>query len=216
MAISFVSGTMQRFSIGNRVGIMVNVQLDSSYPSGGYLLDKALLGLITIEKVIFCDDNGGYNPEFDYTNSKLFMRNSTGGTFVGDPMTAHNHDLLMVIDESLAVAADTATMANNPAVVQNVYADAAGVVGAKQIVPAGVAPATGQVALDNLTGVLTFNNGDAVTNCLVTSIPQSGGAGVASASAGTPAGTISGSASGQVANGTNLSSVVLKLLILGQ
>jgi len=51
-----------------------NVTCDNSYPSGGYGLAAAALGLKGIYTVMPCSAPGGYLFSYDYTNSKLMAR----------------------------------------------------------------------------------------------------------------------------------------------
>ncbi len=236
MALAF--SNIERFSVGDRVGILVDVALDNSYPAGGYPLTLSSVGLLNLSRLILTDEPAGYNLDVNYTDLKLLILNSTGGTFVGSALAGHTHTvtptgtnsapaLQTVVDEVVSVTAGTgvsAALANIPVgAIENVYVTAGGVTGVFQIVPAGVSGTT-LVSVDHTTGVLQFLIADAVTSATVTYVRSATTVPVftgdldvtSSTSGGTPAGTITGGASSEVTPGTDLSTITLKLFLLGR
>lgn len=103
----------------------------------------------------------------------------------GDLLATHQHALLGLVDEIVVVAANVGSIVAPPALVQNVFVTAGGVLGARTIIPVGQAPATLQVAFNMATGAMTFNAEDAVTSCLVTYLRTASSL----VSGGTPSGT---------------------------
>lgn len=59
---------------------LVDVTLDSSYPTNGYALSAAQLGLSKVRAVIVASHPAGYVLEYDAANSKLkvYRTNVTG------------------------------------------------------------------------------------------------------------------------------------------
>lgn len=75
------------------------------------------------------------------------------------------------VEETVSVSGNTGTLAHIPLNVQSVYISAGGVTGIGAILPSSVNPAnTKEVKINMATGVLTFLNGDAVTQAKVTYI----------------------------------------------
>ncbi len=135
-------------------------------------------------------------------------------TFTSGPLPPHTHNLPPFSDEIVAVAGNTGTLAQLPAAITYVYASVGAAVGPKQMISPSAAPAAGEVAVNILTGVLTFNAVDAVTQALVSYIASNS---IVAITAGTPSGTITtpiftgtpvpGGAAGEVANGTDLTAL---------
>jgi len=60
-----------RTVFGNKRIVIVDVDFDSSYPSGGETLNASDLGLSSIDFVSPPSSKDGYLFDYDYTNSKL-------------------------------------------------------------------------------------------------------------------------------------------------
>ncbi len=129
---------------------------DSAYPKGGYAhgLAYSVLGAMVIAKNA---EARKYNLEFDST---------TGKFLVTEPQAP------LIVEESLTVASNVATLGKLPAYILAVEVTAGTTTGVFRIIPAGKTPVTTQVALDFTTGILTFLSTDAVTACRVTYIPM--------------------------------------------
>jgi len=54
------------------------------FPTGGYLIDPARLGLAQLQSFIVNDQTAGYSYDFDSTTSKLKLLSVSGG---GGPAT---------------------------------------------------------------------------------------------------------------------------------
>jgi hypothetical protein len=84
-------------SEGNKVRILAKINLDNSYPTGGYLIDPARLGLAQLQSFIVNDQTAGYSYDFDSTTSKLKILAVGGGggaaIFTGDPLATHTHGI---------------------------------------------------------------------------------------------------------------------------
>ncbi len=112
--------------------------------------------------------------------------NAHNHVFTGDALTAHGHNVEMVVEEAVTVSTDQGTLANVPVGVPVVF----GTVGATPtkfvVISESAALATGQVKVNYTTGVLTFFADDDPTGVKVTYAKKA----VSTTSAGTPAGTI--------------------------
>ncbi len=100
MAIDFNQNYF-RNSAGVQWEILGRLSLDASYPTGGYLVDPAQIGLDQITSLLVNDAQNGYLYDFDTPNSKLkVFASGGGGTFTGDPLVPHSHNLqqLNVVD----------------------------------------------------------------------------------------------------------------------
>lgn len=64
--------------VGNKRLTVTNVTFDSSYPTGGEPVTAADFGLSVLDLVLI-QPPSGFLVEFDSTNSKLVVRNSTAG-----------------------------------------------------------------------------------------------------------------------------------------
>lgn len=60
-------------SLGNAEGVVVDVDFDSSYPTGGESLTASDLGFQHASdiKLVLASPDGGYIFQYDYTNKKL-------------------------------------------------------------------------------------------------------------------------------------------------
>lgn len=136
---------------------------------------------------------------------QVFEGTSGAPVFVGDDLPDHDHGQQFISENSFPVVANVATLTTPPyGPIVMVYANVGGVTGAKTMVPSAIAPGAGEVAVNPITGVLTFNAGDAVTNCLVTAVSFNSALNNQTL---TPSGTNTPSLNPgvEVANGTNLS-----------
>ena len=97
MALTIDQNNLKRVSEGNKVRILAKINLDNSYPTGGYLIDPARLGLAQLQSFNVNDQTAGYSYDFDSTTSKLKVLAVGGGggaaIFTGDPMGAHTHGI---------------------------------------------------------------------------------------------------------------------------
>lgn len=59
-----------RFKFGNGYAVIVDVQMDDSYPTNGEAVVESQLGLESIDFVLL-SPNAGYVPEFDHANKKV-------------------------------------------------------------------------------------------------------------------------------------------------
>lgn len=185
------------------------VTLSSSYATGGDSFTAAQIGFAQINKIIL-ETEKGYFFEADISSDKLSakIKAYSGGVSSFTPAGTNGTStvtLATTVDEVVAVSAGTGTLANIPAIIQNVYATAATVTGNKVVIPTGTSPATGQVAATMTTGVLTFNIGtDVVTSAKVTYVAKTQTNAAASQTfTGTAA---TAAAASEVAGGTNLTS----------
>ncbi len=133
---------------------------DSSYPAGGYSIDPLKFGqrdLLEV-RVIGSNTRGNrYKAWFDTTTEKLRVFQVAGPS--------------LVVEESVTVASNAGTLDRVPGYILAIHATTASSAGSKRIIPVGETPAAGQVAVNFLTGALTFEATDAVTVAKVTYIP---------------------------------------------
>jgi hypothetical protein len=76
-------------------------------------------------------------------------------------------NLCTPITETVAVSSHVGTLAYLPSSIECVYVTAGTVSGMFDIIPSGVSPAEGEVAVNYATGALTFKAADAVTEASV-------------------------------------------------
>ncbi|MBP6063990.1 MAG: hypothetical protein KA467_00780 [Bacteroidales bacterium] len=109
MALTIDQNNLKRVSEGNKVRILAKVNLDNSYPTGGYLIDPARLGLAQLQSFNVNDQTAGYSYDFDSTTSKLKVLAVGGGggaaIFTGDPLATHTHGI-GVFTETLLQSVD--------------------------------------------------------------------------------------------------------------
>lgn len=74
----------KRFKFGNGFGVVADVLLDDSYPTGGESIDAGKFGLQSLDFVI-PSPSGGYIFEYDHANKKL------KGFTPTKAQTAHTH-----------------------------------------------------------------------------------------------------------------------------
>lgn len=132
---------------------------DSSYPSGGYPISR--VGRIGhIKGIEFIAQNAaaaGLTPKWD----------SVAGTIKVNKRTPQ----LIVVEEPVVVASNVGRLANIPGYIIGLEVTAGGTTGAFTIIPVGKVPTTTQVAVEFVTGIMTFLSTDAVTAVRVTYIP---------------------------------------------
>lgn len=212
MALTVVSWVNQ--NSGSEAKKEIIVSADNSYPTNGYSLSAASIGLASITRVDV-GESGGYiiSPSYqsDPSTVKLVFKRTAGATPAG---TISAPSLQTSVDEVISVTAGTgvsAAVTNIPVgIVQNVYVTAGGVTGAATIIPTAATLATRLVKVNLTTGVFTFLVADAVTSATVTYVR---------AAATVPTFTGTAIAAGglvEVSNGTNLSALTsIKLTVYG-
>lgn len=223
MAITVVD--TQRVSEGNKWKIIGTLALDNSYPTGGYAITPAQIGLSQIQSFDIQVESG-YSFQYVEQTAKIKAYDVGGFTpagtvaapvFTGNALAAHGHNIQVTADEVITVTAGTgvsSALANIPVgSINNVFVTAGGVTGVAELVPVGSVSATHQVSANYTTGVLQFLVADAVTGAKVTYAR----AAVSTTSAGTPAGTNSApaftgtpaaaGAGSEVPNATDLSAL---------
>lgn len=176
--------SLVRSSVGNKFRITGTLTF-TTYQTGGPVVNANQLDLDQIEW--FELENAGGNifyPIVSFDQSKVNLKGFTPGTGASS--------ITPVVNELVAVVADTGTLANIPSTVQNVYA-VGGVTGAFLIVPSTIAPASGEVSINMATGVLTFNAADTIAAASVTYTGRVTGGG--------------GGGSSEIGNGTDLSAL---------
>ena len=105
MALTF--DIVSQFVIGNKRMHFVEVDFDSSYPTGGESLTAANMGLSLIDRV-WVPDKSGYGFEYDYTNSKLkayYPRATITSTLVARPPQVTHADTAVTAHTATAVSA---------------------------------------------------------------------------------------------------------------
>lgn len=165
MALSYAAHQVPRERLGRRAKYYTDITFDSSYASGGESVDAQLCGA---RKDRSADIVGmvpiGGNPAshqytflYDTTNKKLraYQRNAAA----------------LVVEEVVTIASHIGTLARIPGYILTVEATAGSSTGSKRVIPVGETPGAGQVAVNFLTGGLTFNTSDAVTSVRISYIP---------------------------------------------
>lgn len=137
---------------------------DSSAPSGGYSITPGKLGfpreiigahLLGFEGTQLPTVSG---LTWDADNSKLTIQ-------------ASGNIPVMIPKELVTVTTHTGRLAYVPGYIIAAAATAGGTTGSLRIIPVGETPATKQVAVNLVTGALTFATADAVTAAAFTYIP---------------------------------------------
>ncbi len=120
-------------------------------------------------------DTGASAAEEAHTHAVAL---DTGASAAGD---AHTHTFTgtaqapaLVPEEPVTVADNVGTLAFVPLYIVAVHVTAGGVTGAFNVIPVGETPLTKQVAVNFVTGGLTFLGTDAVTAAKATYIPKRG------------------------------------------
>ena len=85
MALSF--NLIQKYVVGDRREVIVDITLDASYPTGGEAITPADLSLNDIHWLMAAP-NGGLMFEFDHANSKLKAFYPTGGAAIPAALAA--------------------------------------------------------------------------------------------------------------------------------
>lgn len=152
--------TIDKFDVfGNKRFHHFTLAFDSSYPTGGESLTPRNLGLSGID-LILLEPGYGFLFEYDHTNEKVKVMANIPP---------------IVFEETVTVTTNVGTLRYPAAFIMSVSA------GAQPYfpIPAGLVPATTQVAVSNYTSTftpgpttLTFLAADAVTTCTVTYATQ--------------------------------------------
>jgi hypothetical protein len=171
VTVTTATGPYSEGFLGNRPYRIRHVQLDSSYPTGGYGPTQNFsafslgLGGYTLKDFIPLGINGAgsgiVNAVIDYSTRKLVCLRSPGDL----PAS-------LVVEEPVTVTANKATLKNIPAYIVSINATAGTTTGAFNIIPTSATPLTKQCAVTLPTGVLSFLSTDAVTAALVTYVPM--------------------------------------------
>lgn len=135
----------------------VDITFDASYPTGGESLVPADLGWDSIH-LVEPENLPGYTFDYDETNQRL---------------RAFRVAPLLVVEEALTIATNAGTLLNIPAFVSGVDVTAGGVTGGFRVITSTDTPVTRQVAVNYVTGAVTFAAADAVTAARFTYFPVS-------------------------------------------
>ena len=161
--------SLTRSHLGHRKFSTGVLTFDSSYATGGELLT---LGAIAMSNIDYIDVNpfAGYTFRYDYTNNRVLAYRVAAFTpaFTGTVQATPR----VIVEEVVAVSANTGTLANIPGYIMTVEVTAGSVTGAFTVIPTGVTPVTLQVDVNFADGVMTFLGTDAVTSVRVTYIPR--------------------------------------------
>lgn len=153
------------------------IAFDTSYPTGGETLTAGQLGLSRIASLT-PNQEAGYVIQTMYTSLeptevklKVFRVNGVSVAGENDGESSHTHALSWTEEAAIAVGGNIGTIPVTPPatlfLVQHVYATAGGSTGPKLIVPQAIAPAAGEVSINQNTGLMVFNAADAVTSVSV-------------------------------------------------
>lgn len=154
-------------SQGNRKASSGTITFDTGYLGGGEVLTAAMVGLGNLESLELEQGEDGYIFEWIRTNQTTGLVKVRG---VDIPT--------LIVEEQAFVHAtlDTSTLRFLPAYI--VAADAITATGTARrchVVPVGETPAAGDVAVNFLTGVMTWNATDDMDTVRVTYFPQKPG-----------------------------------------
>ena len=179
-------------SFGNKRASSGTITFDSSYATGGESLTPANIGLGRIERITFNHGEDGYVFKYDYTNQKVLVYRTATLTPAG------------------TVAAPTFTGSALATHVHDVLV--------KGSAAGGIDEPIGVEGTDTLAK-------DAATDRTIVGANSATKGGVVAITAGTPAGTISApaftgtattaAALAEVANATNLATVVVEFMAIG-
>jgi len=152
-------------SIGARYRSVFTVGLDNNYPSGGYTLDPAKVGLERIESASVANIQNGYLFAVSSNAWKLAAYTGSGGggplIFSGNPMGPHNHTISRTT-ENLSASANY-TMLIGSATGFFVFGETitGGSSGATATVTIGNSEATGDLSIAPTLGL--FQVGETIT-----------------------------------------------------
>lgn len=79
MALTYNTDTLDLSSIGSKWLATESIDLDSSYPTGGYSIDAKKFGVGDIFTLQVVANNGGYIYFYDSVNKKLAVWTVTAG-----------------------------------------------------------------------------------------------------------------------------------------
>lgn len=188
--MSVTATLVKRFKTGNGFIALVDLAFDSSYPTGGEAI--TVPGLAAINEIYF-PQVSGYLFEYDKANKKVKVYTPTGAgnahthavaldTGVSAAGAAHTHVFTgtaaaqkpaYIVEEPVTVTANVGTLAHIPLYITAVHVTAASsVTGAFSVIPVGETPKTKQVAVNFVTGAMTFLSTDGVTAAKVSYIPK--------------------------------------------
>lgn len=156
LTITHLAGGRQ--AVGAMGEFPVDITFDSSYAKGGEPLTDAKIGT----RVFGVQRVGGNAAAAAYTVQHI---TSTNKLQVLKPAPA------LIVEEVVAVSSNVGTLQRVPGYILAIEVTAGSVTGAFLPIPVGETPVTTQVAVNFLTGGMTFLAGDAVTSVRVTYIP---------------------------------------------
>lgn len=147
--------------MGALSGIHAIMAFDSSLADGGETVASATAGIRAADVVgvtVLGKNAEAMAYDFQYNHET-------------NKMAALKPQPALIVAEVVAIASHVGTLQKIPGYIFAVNVTAGGVTGAFRIIPVGETPATGQVAVNFLTGGLTFYSGDAVTSVKISYIP---------------------------------------------
>lgn len=160
MALTY-SNVGKSDSIGRRKITVTDVTFDSSYAKNGESFGGSTLN-VAAAKVIGVQPIGGNAAAAGY---KFHYVTSTQKLQALKPCPS------LIVEESVTVSSDAATLQRIPAYILGIEVTAGSVTGAFRSIPTGQTPTTTQVAVTFTTGAMAFLAADAVTAARVTYIP---------------------------------------------
>lgn len=91
MALAY--NVRRRGSAGDLNFRMVDVTLDASYAAGGYLLSAQQMGFGLNGTILYvlASNRGGFFFDWDFTNSRLMVRDASGVAGAASPEVANNN-----------------------------------------------------------------------------------------------------------------------------
>ncbi len=129
----------------------------SAYVAGGEASDPTMNTI----RMVQAEPTAGMQFHYDRTNKKIQAMIQGGGHTTNG----------VVVEEVVTVAANVGTLSRIPAYIIAVDVTAGSTTGAFDVIPVGDVPITTQVAVNFVTGGVTFVVGDAVTSVRVTYLP---------------------------------------------
>jgi hypothetical protein len=181
---------VKKFKFGNGFVALADLAFDNSYPTNGEAITIPSLPVIN---EIYFPQCSGYLFEYVKSTGKVKVYTPSGAA------NAHTHAVALdggstaagaahthvfsgtaaaqkpayVVEEPVTVTANVGTLAHIPLYITAVHVTAAtSVTGAFSVIPVGETPATKQVAVNFVTGAMTFLGTDGVTAAKVSYIPK--------------------------------------------
>lgn len=194
MSVTVTSTILRRGSLvgGHQIRI-VDLAMSGTYATDGVSVEPKNVELNSIEDLVVLNvGTGGYvgsvTPTSTTTSKKMVLYTPKKSVNVADAVT---------VTSDVTPAAGAANgLASLPAAVLAVHGIVSSTPTNFKIITQGTTPATGEVAVNYTTGVLTFYTGDDPTEVTVDYIPQ-----------------VEGLA--EVANGTNIGTPTIRVMAIG-